>query len=611
MVFQEENMKKRIALILQFLILATAFSLVLVSCGGGSGTVVTESEEAVAPGLTVINRNNGWERGKKGGELVLASLGSGPRTFNTVLAEETSSTEITNYMIGDPLVDRNQHTLEWEPNLAESWEFSEDEKSITVKVRRNLKWSDGEPITAHHWVDAVNLILYNDDIQTSSRDSLTVGDELTVWEALDDYTLRVTASEVYAGMLNICNTLPLPMHIIGPILEAEGADGFNNLWGIDSDPTTIPSSGPWVISEYIANQRISFTPNANYHKRIGNVKLPYLDKVTFLFTPDQDTMLQQFIAGEIDVYGMRGEDYAVLVEEKENLNFEIYQVGPDAGTNFITFNQNPDEDGPDGEDAGITGPKLEWLSNLSFRKAMAHLIDRQTYINNIAFGFGYPQYSFIPRISPYYWDGADDTAIKYDLIAAAELLDSINYVDRDGDGWREDENGNKISLSLTTNAGNRVREDMGTAFAQEAANVGIEINFRPLDFNELVGQLVATYDWEMILIGLTGSVDPISGANVYPSYGNLHMIEPNQENPRREWEARVDAAWVEANETTDEAQRVSGYEKVQREWIENIPWAYTYNPLLMHAYKSDIGNAYPQPIRGYRAIGISEYLYRK
>src|SRR5690606_25510642 len=98
----------------------------------------------------------------------------------------------------------------------------------------------------------------------------------------------------------------------------------------------------------------------------------------------------------------------------------------------------------------------------------------------------------------------------------------------------------------------------GTSFAQEAANVGIKINFRPIDFNVLVGKLTGSFDWHLILIGLTGSVDPISGSNVYPSYGTLHMIEPNQESPRRAWEQQVDAAWDEANNTTNEAQRKSG-----------------------------------------------------
>jgi peptide/nickel transport system substrate-binding protein len=602
-------MKKLLAALL---VLATVFSLVLMSCGGGSESATTEeTAEAVAPGLTVINRNNGWEIGQKGGEIVIGQLGSGPKSFNAVLAEETSSTDITG-MLGSALVQRNQFTLEWEPHLAESWVISDDQKTITYTLPSGLKWSDGDDLTAYDFEFTVNELIYNEAVQTSTRDSLTVGDELSEWVALDENTLQITVASVYAGLLNMSTIQVMPMHIIEPILENEGIDGFLNLWGVDADPTTIPSAGPWVISEYRPNERISFAANPNYfEKDEEGTQLPYLERITFIFTPDTDTLLQQFLAGQVDVYGVRGEDYAVLVEEKENLGFEMYEVGPDTGTNFITFNQNPDEDGDGEEDAGITSPKLDWLSRLEFRQAMAHLIDRETYINNIAFGFGYPQYSFIPRFSPYYWDGVDEAAAKFDPIRAAEILDSIGWVDNDGDGFREDENGNKISLDLTTNAGNRVREDIGTAFAQEAVNIGIEINFRPVDFNELVTQLVATYDWDMILIGLTGSVDPISGSNVYPSSGNLHMIEPNQESPRRDWEARVDAAWIQANETTDEAERIAGFEIIQREWVANLPWVYTYNPLILAAYDADLGNVYPQPINGYGALGISHRLYRK
>jgi peptide/nickel transport system substrate-binding protein len=601
-------MKKLLAVLLVLFVSAAVFA-----GGGGEAPSAStqETAEAVAPGLTVINRSNGWEIGQKGGEIVIGQLGTGPKSFNAVLAEETSSTDITG-MLGAALVQRNQFTLEWEPNMAESWEISADQKTITYTLPSNLRWSDGDDLTAYDFEFTVNELIYNEAVQTSTRDSLTVGGELSEWVALDENTLQISVANVYAGLLNMSTIQVMPMHIIEPILESEGIDGFLNLWGVDSDPTTIPSSGAWVVSEYRANERISFAPNPYYFKEDeAGTQLPYLDRVTFLFTPDTDTLLQQFLAGQVDVYGVRGEDYAVLVEEKENLGFEMYEVGPATGTNFITFNQNPDEDGDGEEDAGITSPELDWLSTLEFRQAMAHLVDRETYINNIAFGFGYPQYSFIPRFSPYYWEGVDDAAQKYDPIRAAEILDSIGWVDNDGDGFREDQNGVKISLDLTTNAGNRVREDIGTAFAQEAANIGIEINFRPVDFNELVTQLVATYDWEMILIGLTGSVDPISGSNVYPSSGNLHMIEPNQESPRRDWEARVDAAWIQANETTDEAQRIAGYEIIQREWVANLPWVYTYNPLTLAAYDADLGNVYPQPINGYGALGISDRLYRK
>ena len=500
--------------------------LFFAACKGREGKEAAEEAagEASASGLTLVNYDEGWEIGKTGGRFVFPNL-SDPKTFNPILAEETSSTDITE-RLGSPLVRRNQFNLEWEPCAAESWEIADDEKSITLTLRPDLRWSDGTPITASDWADSVNMIIYNEDVQTSSRDSYTVGGELSVWEALDERTLRISVAEVYAGLLNMSNSSPSPMHVLRPILEEEGAEGFNTLWGLDTDVTSIPSSGPFVLTEYIPGQRVVMERNPYYfEKDQEGTRLPYIDELVFENIPDQDTQLQRFLAGDVDYLPARGEDYAALVDEQEARGFTIYEVGPALNTNFITFNQNPIE-GPD--DAGISEPELTWLSSREFRTALSHLIDRETLINNISFGFGYPQYSFVPRFSPYYWQGVEDEAYRYDPVRAEEILDEIGYVDTDGDGIREDTQGNPISLDLLTNAGNRTREAIGTAFTQEALNVGIQINFQPIDFNLLVQQLTGTYDWELILLGLTGSPDPISGANVYPSYGNLHMIEPNQ-----------------------------------------------------------------------------------
>jgi peptide/nickel transport system substrate-binding protein len=397
--------------------------------------------------------------------------------------------------------------------------------------------------------------------------------------------------------------------VIKPIVEEQGVAEVNSLWGVDTDVSEILSCGPWLLSEYVPSQRVVFKKNPDYFEKDaeGN-SLPYLDELVYETIESDDTQLARAVAGDLDFYSLSGDDYAVLVEKKEEVGFELYNVGPSTSTEFITFNQNPIE-GED--DNGISPPQLTWLSNLKFRTAMAHVIDREAIINNIAYGFGYPQYSFVPRFSPYYWDGVDDAAPKYDPEKAKELLDEIGYVDTDDDGIREDPDGNMISLNLYTNSGNTTREQIGTLFAQEAAKVGIQVNFQPEDFNALVTRLVSSYDWELVLIGLTGSVDPISGSNVYPSSGSLHMIEPNQESPRRDWEKAVDEAWDEANNTTDEAQRKSGYEKLQRLWVENLPWAYTYNAAIMHLYDKNLGNIQPQPTEGYDWEGILTRLYYK
>jgi peptide/nickel transport system substrate-binding protein len=93
-------------------------------------------------------------------------------------------------------------TLEWETALAESYKISDDEKTIIYTLPKDLKWSDGEPLTADDFVDAVNLIYLDEEVQTNSRNGLMPSGQATEWEKIDDYTLSVTFPFVYAGIFN-------------------------------------------------------------------------------------------------------------------------------------------------------------------------------------------------------------------------------------------------------------------------------------------------------------------------------------------------------------------------------------------------------------------------
>jgi len=582
-----------------------------VFAGGGEEEIVDleMGESGQFEGLVDVSHDGDWDLGRRGGRFILSTTND-PKTFNNVVADETSTTDITERISG-AVVRRNQFSLEWEPWLAESWTISNDQKSITFTLRQGLRWSDGTALTAHDFVDAVNDVYYNEEIvgASSTRNALRNAGGDSVWVASSDRVFTVTLPNVYAGIFQLCSVAPLPMHIFRPLIASQGAAAVDSFWGVDADVTQIVSSGPWIITEYAPSQFIRLAANPYYYETDdAGTQLPYLDELVFRIYPDQDTQLQAFIAGDIDYLNLRGEDVGALVPRKEELGYELYNVGPSASTNFITFNQNPIE-GDD--DAGISPPQLTWLSNLTFRQAISHLIDRETIINNIVYGFGYPQYSFVPSFSPYYWDEAPEYGLKYDPALAEDLLDSIDYIDRDGDGWREDPDGNPIALTLQTNSDNSERVAIISQIAQEASQVGIRITPQPVDFNALVGQLVASYDWELVVIGLTGSLDPISGANVFPSSGQLHMIEPNQESPRREWEARIDEAWDLANLTVDEDQRKRGFQIIQQIWIEEAPWTFTYNRAVIEGYRSEFGNVYPHPVENYDWEGVLTRLYVK
>jgi peptide/nickel transport system substrate-binding protein len=574
-----------------------------------------EAQEAAAglamgqfPGIAEMDYSK-WEIGKRGGQLVISQL-TDPKTFNRVTSSETSSTDILD-RVYEGVTDRDPLTLEWVGRIAEKWTIAPDNLSAVFSVRRGMVWSDGKPLTAQDVVYSANDIYLNQTkdaednyvLNTNVRDSFFVGDTPVTIELVDDYSFKVILPELYAGLLEIMNFPVMPKHIFEPLIKAQGIGAVNSFWGVDTDVTKVVGSGPFLIEQYVPSQKVVLKRNPSFFEKdaAGN-QLPYLDQVVFLTVDSQNTMALKFQSKEIDALGLRGQDVATFLPKKQELGIELYNGGPAAGTTFFVLNQNP---------AGVKDPvKLAWFSDVRFRRAMAHLIDKETIINNLMYGFGFPQDSFIPTFSPYYWNGAPDAAPAYDPEAAKRLLDEMGLKDTNGDGIREDTAGNRVGFNLITNSGNTVREGVGNSLAQEARKVGVDITFKPGDFNAMVAALTSTYDWEGIIIGLTGSVDPIGGSNVYPSRGNLHMIEPQQESPRRAWEQEVDRWWDYANLTLDENKRKEGYRHLQEIWLRELPWIYTTNEAAIYAYKNAVGNTKPRSVlRG--SAGILHRLYLK
>ena len=186
----------------------------------------------------------------------------------------------------------------------------------------------------------------------------------------------------------------------------------------------------------------------------GN-NLPYVDEVVYRIVADFEAELALFQAGEADAHGVLGEEYPTLEPLQEEGNFTLYRRGPGFGTTFLAFNMNQGTNA-DGEPY-VRPEALAWFSNREFRQAVAHSVDRDTIVNDILGGLGYPQWS---SISPAAGDfhNPDVRRYEYDLSKANALLDGLGWTDTDGDGIREDGDGNPIEFTLVTNLDNTVRE---------------------------------------------------------------------------------------------------------------------------------------------------------
>ena len=548
--------------------------------------------------------------GARGGTLTFATI-SEPLTFNLAIATDASSSGVLGYLF-EGLTEISWLTDEIEPALAKAWEHSADGLTWTFHLRTDVKWHDGQPFTAHDVDFTFNRIIYNNDIPASSRPAFNFrvfNDETGKWEespmtlrAVDDYTIECVLPAPFAPFLRSMGTAIYPKHI----LEKHVDDGtFASTWDIQTDPAEIVGTGPFTIESYVPGEQVVMRRNPDYWMKddAGN-RLPYLDRVVHVIVPALEEELLRFRAGESDYHGVLGEELVALEPLQEAENFTIYRRGPAFGTTFMGFNMNPGSNPETGEPY-LAPEKLAWFQNKQFRQAVAHLVDKETIIAEVQHGIGYPQWS---SISPAAGDfhNPDVRKYEYDLDRANEILDGLGWVDTDGDGVREDGDGNAIEFTLVTNTGNSVREEVGKIVHEAMGKVGLKVDFRLIEFGELVGQLTATYDWEAMIIGFTGGPDPYGGINFWHSSEGLHLWHPNQPEPATEWEAEIDELYVKGSQELDRERRFEYYHRAQEIAAENVPVIYTTLPERLGAVRNVFGNVAPT-LYGLWDI---RYLYR-
>ncbi len=532
--------------------------------------------------------------GEYGGQITIATI-SDPLTFNLAISTDASSSGVLSYLF-EGLTETSWLTDRVEPSLARSWEASEDGMTWTFHLRDDVQWHDGRPFTARDVEFTFNRIIYNDDIPASARPAFNfrfLDEETGEWRekpmtvvAVDEHTVVCILPQPFAPFLRAMGTAIYPRHILEKYVD----DGtFTSTWDINTAPSEIIGTGPFTIESYIPGERVEMARNPDYWLKDGSGNaLPYLDRIVHLIVPELEDELPYFLSGRTDLHGVLGEEYAQLEPLQEEQNFTIYRRGPTFGTTFLAFNMNPGQDLETGE-SYLDPRKRGWFSNTQFRQAVAHVIDKERIIDEAQHGFGYPQWS---SISPAAGDFHNPNVRQYEysIDTANEILDGLGWVDTDGDGIREDESGTNIAFALTTNEGNSVRQTVGSIVHEGLRAIGLDVDYTVVEFSEIVGQLTNTYDWDTIIIGFTGGTEPHSGINLWHSSENLHLWYPNQPEPATDWEAEIDALYVNGSKELDRQQRVALYHQAQAIVAENVPIIYTTLGERIAAVRNVFGN---------------------
>ncbi|MFN7853099.1 ABC transporter substrate-binding protein [Anabaena sp. AL09] len=546
-----------------------------------------------AIGLTACNPTKLKTNAAQVPQLVTSIL-SDPKTFNAALSSE--SPNIFGYTY-EGLLTQNPIDGKIEGVLAQSWEISPDKTKITFTMREGLKWSDGQPLTVDDVVFTYNDIYLNENIPTDTRDVLRVGKDrkLPTVKKIDNRRVEFSVPEPFRPFLLNTGASILPAHILEKSVKTKNKDGkleFLSKWGVDTPPQELIVNGPYKLERYDTSQRVIFRRNPYYWRKDAQGKpQPYIERIVWQIVESTDTSLLQFRSGDLDTIGVSPDYFSLLKVQEKQGNFKIYNGGPSSSTSFISFNLNKGKR----KNQPLVDPiKSKWFNNVQFRQAVAYAIDRQTMLNNTFRGLGTPQNSPISVQSPYFLSPEQGLKVyKYNPEKAKELLLKAGFKYNEKNLLVDDQ-GNEVRFALLTNAGNKIRESMGSQIKQDLSKIGIQVDFTPLAWNTFIDKLSNTLDWDACLIGLTGGLEPNDGANVWSPQGGLHMFNQKPQAGQKpiegwevaDWEKKINELYIQGAQEFDEVKLKEIYGESQQLTQEYLPFIYLVNSYSLSAVRN-------------------------
>lgn len=370
------------------------------------------------------------------------------------------------------------------PGLAESWEESADQTYWTYKIRPGLKWSDGQPLTAHDAAYTFNRVI-NGDIEQTNYGGYT--STITKAVAEDDTTLVLYVKRPSPIMYHLAVYI-LPEHIWKNI-DGKQVKSYKNE---PQDGEPVVGGGPYVLVERRKGENLRFAANPNYY---GGK--PTADEVVFRVYKNTDAIAEALRKGEVDYANDLSANVFNSLTGTEGITTvpSVY-----SGFNQIAFNMGAAL--TDGTPIG-NGSKL--VLDPQVRLAIAQAIDRQVLADKVYGGFATPGSTVIP---PLYRDLHLEPAnpVGFDPAAANATLDAAGYTMGD-DGVRVSPDGERMSLRLMGRQESSESQKVVEYVKGWLAQIGIEVNVRIVSEDTLY-EKVGNGDYDMFEWGWVVEPDP-------------------------------------------------------------------------------------------------------
>jgi peptide/nickel transport system substrate-binding protein len=445
--------------------------------------------------------------------------------------------------------------IEWaelgtfEPGLAESWTTSEDGLVWTFNIREGLTFHDGTPCTAEDVAWSLNLLMEG---MIGPLELYVTGFEEVI--ALDATTVQITLSEPTALMI----TARLHYAWILPRSVWEGMT-YDEIMEFE-DPAAVIGTGPYKLTEYVEDEYMIIDANEDYYR--GK---PVIDRIIIQQYATEDAMVQALLAGEVDM--IDGVPYTAVQPLEDADNVEVV-IMDSLGLDDLVINSH------------VNGTQPESLNDPAVRLAMDYAIDKQEIIDVGYAGFGEVAGSILVPVMGE-WVSPNIQPLPHDIDEANRILEDAGYLDSDGDGIREDADGNPMEYRLYS-------EEFGTAarileiISNNLLEIGISAPPTLMDGDSLYDLLEPDWDFDMILWGWGWDPDPDFAVFCFTCLSIEDYLSDcgycNEE---------YDDIYYEQGVTLDTEARKQLIWEAQEMLFEDRPYINLVYPKTIQAYRSD------------------------
>ena len=523
---------------LRTLLIIIFLMLPLAACSGGEGP------ETPVPPVDPAQVPAGPE---EGGSLVMDMLGE-PSNLIAILATDASSHEVASQIYVSLIkYDKNLNLV---PYAAESFEVLDGGKRIRFKLRKDIRWFDGEPLTARD-VEFTYRLTIDPKTPTAYKENLKA---VSAFRLIDDYTFEVEYEQPFAKALITWAMDILPEHTL------KGEDLLGTRYS--RNPV---GAGPYTLAEWSPGSRIVLKANPDYFE--GK---PYIDRVVYRIIPDQSTQFLELKAGNLDYMSLTPLQYLYQTSgpgwDGSFNKFEYLS----SGYTFLGFNMNH-----------------PFFKDKRVRQAIDFAIDRDELVKGVLYGLGEAANG---PYKPGTWQY--DEALKprvYDPAMARSLLAEAGWTDSDHDGVL-DKDGVPFSFSIITNQGNTQRIKTGVILQQRLREIGILVTLRTVEWAAFIQEFIDKGRFDATILGWNILEDP----DIYSVWHSSMAVEGGLNFTRYKNE-ELDELLERGRHMVGAQARKPVYDRVQEILHEEVPYCFLYVPKSLPIVQARVQNIKAAP----------------